>query len=190
MDRTERVELTSLCMVYRGHEILLQNRVKTDWRGYCFPGGHVEPGESFTEAAVRETREETGLTIEKPRLCGVKQFQTKENARYVVFFYKADQYHGQLQSSDEGEVFWLRRSEFDRYSRFNSWGSARETFDWEDMCNVQIPIPDIKIQKAIVDIYKVYNTRRDINERLKAQIKDICPILIRGSLEEGVKCNV
>ena len=87
-------------------------------------------------------------------------------------------------------MLWFSRSEFNRYARFNSWGSARETFDWEDMCNVQIPIPDIKIQKAIVDIYKVYNTRRDINEQLKAQIKDICPILIRGSLEEGVKCNV
>lgn len=84
---------------------------------------------------------------------------------------------------------WLSREEFDRYARFHSWGSARENFTYKDMCNVQIPIPDIKIQKAIVDIYKVYNTRRDINEQLKAQIKDICPILIRGSLEEGVKCN-
>lgn len=86
-------------------------------------------------------------------------------------------------------LLWLSRSEFDRYARFNSWGSAREVFDWDEMCNVQIPIPDIKIQKALVDIYKVYNTRRNINEQLKAQIKDICPILIRGSLEEGVKCN-
>lgn len=84
---------------------------------------------------------------------------------------------------------WLSREEFDRYARFHSWGSARENFTYKDMCNVQIPIPDIKIQKAIVDIYKVYNTRRNINEQLKAQIKDICPILIRGSLEEGVKCN-
>lgn len=86
-------------------------------------------------------------------------------------------------------LLWLSRSEFDRYARFNSWGSAREVFDWDEMCNVQIPIPDIKIQKAIVDIYNVYNTRKRINEQLKARIKDICPILIRGSLEEGMKCN-
>lgn len=77
------------------------------------------------------------------------------------------------------------RTEFDRYARFNSWGSARETFDWNEMCNIQIPIPDIKIQQAIVDVYNVYTKRKEINEQLKNQIKDICPILIRGSLEEG-----
>ena len=84
---------------------------------------------------------------------------------------------------------WLSREEFDRYARFYSWGSARENFTYDEMCNVQIPIPDIKIQKAIVDIYNVYNTRKRINEQLKTRIKDICPILIRGSLEEGVKYN-
>ena len=79
----------------------------------------------------------------------------------------------------------LSRSEFDRYSRFNSWGSARETFDWSEMCEVQIPIPDISTQKAIAEIFKAYITRKRINELLKAQIKDLCPILIKGSLEEG-----
>ena len=79
----------------------------------------------------------------------------------------------------------LSRSEFDRYARFCSWGSARETFDWEEMCSVKVPIPNIEIQKAIAEIYTVYTSRKKINERLKAQIKEICPILIRGSLEEG-----
>ena len=82
-------------------------------------------------------------------------------------------------------MLFLTRSEFDRYTRFNSWGSARETFDWDEMCNVQIPIPDIKTQKAIADIFTVYTTRKKINEQLKAQIKAICPILIRGSLANG-----
>lgn len=82
-------------------------------------------------------------------------------------------------------MLFFARSEFDRYARFNSWGSARETFDWSEMCNVEIPIPDIKIQKSIAEIFAVYNERKSINERLKAQIKDICPILIKGSLEEG-----
>ena len=82
-------------------------------------------------------------------------------------------------------MMYFTRSEFDRYARFNSWGSARETFDWNEMCNIQIPIPDIKIQQAIVDVYNVYIKRKEINEQLKSQIKDICPILIRGSLEEG-----
>lgn len=79
----------------------------------------------------------------------------------------------------------FERSEFNRYSRFNSWGSARETFDWEEMKNVLIPIPNIEIQQDIVNIFEAYNTRRDINEKLKAQIKDICPILIKGSIEEA-----
>lgn len=79
----------------------------------------------------------------------------------------------------------FERSEFNRYSRFNSWGSARETFDWEEMCDVRIPVPDIEIQQDIVNIFKAYNTRKDINEKLKSQIKDICPILIKGSIEEA-----
>jgi len=82
-------------------------------------------------------------------------------------------------------MMFFSRSEFDRYARFNSWGSAREVFDWSEMCSVKIPIPDIKVQEAIVDIYSAYITRREINERLKAQIKDLCPILIKGSLEEA-----
>lgn len=77
------------------------------------------------------------------------------------------------------------RTEFDRYARFNSWGSARETFNWNDMCDVKIPIPDITIQKSIAEMYTVYNKRKKINEQLKAQIKNICPILIKGSLEEN-----
>ena len=80
-------------------------------------------------------------------------------------------------------MLYFSRPEFDRYARYNSWGSARETFDWSEMCNVQIPIPDIDVQKAISDVYAAYTTCKRINEQLKVQIKDICPILIRGSLE-------
>lgn len=82
-------------------------------------------------------------------------------------------------------MLFLSRSEFDRFARFHSWGSARETFDWSEMCDVLLPVPDIKIQKAITDVYEAYRMRSRINERLKTQIKAICPILIKGSLEEG-----
>lgn len=84
-------------------------------------------------------------------------------------------------------MLFLTRTEFDRYARFNSWGSARETFDWAEMCEVEIPIPDIKSQKAVAAMFSVYTDRKKINAQLKAQIKDICPILIKGSLEEGKK---
>jgi len=79
---------------------------------------------------------------------------------------------------------FFQRTEFDRYARFNSWGSARETFDWAEMCNVKLPIPGIKIQEAIVTIYHTLETRKRINEQLKASIKPLCPILMRGVVEE------
>lgn len=79
----------------------------------------------------------------------------------------------------------FRRGEFDRYARFHSWGSTRETFAWSEMCDVRIPIPSIKIQQDIVNIYEAYLTRKEINEKLKNQIKDLCPILIKGSIEEA-----
>ena len=82
-------------------------------------------------------------------------------------------------------MLFFSRGEFNRYARFHSWGSARETFDWSEMCDVEIPIPDIKVQKAIAEIFSVYIERKKINEQLKAQIKDICSILIRGSLGYG-----
>lgn len=79
----------------------------------------------------------------------------------------------------------FRRGEFDRYARFHSWGSTRETFAWNEMCDVRIPIPSIEIQQDIVNIYEAYLTRKKINEKLKTQIKDLCPILIKGSIEEA-----
>ena len=82
-------------------------------------------------------------------------------------------------------MLFFSRTEFDRYARFNSWGSARETFDWDEMCNVKIPIPEISVQKAIAEMFTVFNMRKQISEQLKAQIKDICPILIKGSIKEG-----
>ena len=109
MGRTERAELTVLCLLENDGRVLLQDRVKDNWHGYALPGGHVEPGESFVEAAVREMREETGLTIKDPRLAGVKQFPI-EGGRYVVFLFRASDWEGTLCSSDEGRMEWVERS--------------------------------------------------------------------------------
>lgn len=116
MAREEKAIFTNLCMVTDGRgNVLVEDRVDTDWPGICFPGGHVEPGESFTQSVIREVWEETGLTIEDPILCGIKQFPTKTGARYVVFFYRASRFSGILKSSGEGEVYWVpRQSLFDR----------------------------------------------------------------------------
>lgn len=80
---------------------------------------------------------------------------------------------------------WFLRSEYDRYARFNSWGSARESYTFDELSETKIPIPSINIQKTIVDVFNIYDERKQINEKLKSQIKDICPILIKGSLEEA-----
>ena len=116
MSRSESAIFTNMCMVSDGNgNILVQDRRNPDWPGITFPGGHVEPGESFTGSVVREVFEETGLTVENPKLCGVKQFQTRKNERYVVFLYRADRFHGALKSSHEGEVFWIPREALTSY---------------------------------------------------------------------------
>lgn len=134
MAKTEQAIFTVLVMVTDSQgRMLVQNRLDPGWPGICFPGGHVEHGESFTEAAIRETWEETGLTIENPRLCGVKQFQATEDARYVVFFYKADRYHGTLQSSDEGEVFWVKPEELKKYTLVEDFLDMVKVFEDETL---------------------------------------------------------
>ena len=106
MAKTENVELTVLCLIQDGDKILLQNRVKKDWKGYTLPGGHVEPGESFVDAVRREMKEETGLDIINPRLAGIKQFPI-ENGRYIVLLFKTEQFAGEVISSKEGQMDWI-----------------------------------------------------------------------------------
>ena len=116
MDRSEQVELAVLCLLTDGDRLLLQDRVKDEWHGWTLPGGHVEPGESFVDAVIREMKEETGLTVRQPRLVGVKQFPTA-NGRYVVLLFRAETYEGTLRSSAEGRMAWVR---YDRLSSLST----------------------------------------------------------------------
>lgn len=108
MKREERVVFTNMCMVYdRAGNVLVQDRLDPQWPGITFPGGHVEQGESFTDAVIREVYEETGLTVSDLRLCGIKDWMQADGSRYVVLFYKTDLFRGKLASSVEGEVRWV-----------------------------------------------------------------------------------
>ena len=125
MGRKEVTELTNLCLIHRGNLLLLQNRRKTDWQGYTLPGGHIEPGESIVESVIREMREETGLTVRNPRLCGVKQFPI-EGGRYLVFLFETEDFEGELRSSDEGEMTWIDR---DRLAQYQTVDDLEEMLD-------------------------------------------------------------
>ena len=117
MARMEEVELTNMCMVCDGKgNVLVQNK-KGDrtWHGWNFPGGHVEQGEFVTPSVIREVREETGLTIENPKLCGIKEFQKEQDGQgCIVFLRLAGRVSGGLRASAEGDVFWYPLSELKR----------------------------------------------------------------------------
>ena len=84
-------------------------------------------------------------------------------------------------------MMWFSRKEVDRLGWFMSDGSVRTNLDMDRFYEIKIPVPELNVQKSIVEIYQVYNARKKINEKLKNQIKDLCPILIKGSIEEAQK---
>ncbi len=107
--------LTNMVMVYRGNEILVINRKKSDWPGLSFPGGHVEKNESIEESVYREIKEETGLILHSIKLCAIKEWKWEENNRYLGFLFKSDDFSGSLHSSKEGEIFWINKKDITKY---------------------------------------------------------------------------
>ena len=114
MERQEIAELTTVCLIHQGEQLLMQNRVKKDWHGWALPGGHIDPGESIVDSVIREMQEETGLTIRNPRLCGIKQFPI-DGGRYLVFLFETETFEGQLNSSEEGQMQWIHRNDLHKY---------------------------------------------------------------------------
>ena len=127
MSRKSEIELTNMCLICDGNKVLVQEKVGT--RGLVFPGGHVEEGESLLESVVREMKEETGLTIENPKICGFKDWIQEDGTRYVVLLYKTDKFTGELKSSDEGRVFWIDRADIDRVNLIWNMKELLEIFD-------------------------------------------------------------
>lgn len=116
MNRKQLATITNMCLVYSGDKILVQERNKKDWPGLTFPGGHVEKGENFIASVIREVKEETGLTIYDPLLCGMEEYKADNNdERYLMLFYKTDKFEGELKSSKEGKVFWINKDDLLKY---------------------------------------------------------------------------
>lgn len=110
--RAELVTLTNMCMIYdENGNVLVQDRVDKNWGGLTFPGGHIEKGESFVDSVIREVYEETGLTVSHLRICGTKDWEREDGSRYLVVFYKTNQFCGTLKSSREGEMKWMSLEE-------------------------------------------------------------------------------
>lgn len=128
MKRTEVVTITNMCMVYRENMVLVQDRVNKNWPGITFPGGHVEKGESLTDAVIREVWEETGLTIRSPQLCGVKDWMDEDGSRYMVLFYKTDKFEGTVKSSEEGEVYWVELEQLSKMPLANDMDGMLKIF--------------------------------------------------------------
>lgn len=133
MAKSEAAVFTNMCMVYDDFgNVLVIDRQKKDWPGITFPGGKVERGESFVDSVTREVEEETGLKVEKLELCGIKQFQDEEDARYVVLLYKTNHFSGNLRSSDEGDAYWIKRNELLNYSLANDFKEMVEVMENDD----------------------------------------------------------
>ena len=110
--KTEIAIFTNMCMVSDGHgRVVALDKVRGGYTGLTFPGGHAEPGESFTASVMREVREETGLAISRPEFIGVYQW-TEDGVRNVIFLYKAVAIGGKLRDSEEGHVFWISLDAF------------------------------------------------------------------------------
>lgn len=133
MNRFEPAIFTNMCMISNDDYILVQDRLNPDWPGITFPGGHVEHGESFVESVKREVFEETGLVIENPILCGIKQFQTNQDERFVVLFYKTNQFKGDLKPSNEGDVFWIKKDNLKHYKLAHDFLDMFSVFESDEL---------------------------------------------------------
>lgn len=133
----------------------------------------IEKGE-FAYSAMQVGRDETVRVVlysfDEPAII---------SPAYSVFKVRND-----VKLLPEFLMLWFYRPEFNRFGWFISDSSVRASLEWDRFCDIKVPVPDIKIQKAIVTIYHTLETRKRINGQLKNSIKPLCPVLMKGIVEQ------
>ncbi|MDY6276571.1 MAG: NUDIX domain-containing protein [Bacilli bacterium] len=119
----KKTKLTIMCMVYKEDgSFLVENRVKKDWPGLTFPGGHVEDDEYITDAVVREMKEETGLTVSYLEPRGYIEWNNfGDDVRHLAMLFKTKSFKGQVKSSKEGEIFFIKEADIEKYPLSNDF---------------------------------------------------------------------
>ncbi|MCR1887825.1 MULTISPECIES: 8-oxo-dGTP diphosphatase [Erysipelotrichales] len=151
MNRKTPVELTNMCMIYDDQgNVLVEEKLVHNSKGLIFPGGHVESNESVAESMIREIKEETGLTISNLQFCGIKDWIELDGSRYMVFLYKTSTYSGSIQSSSEGEIFWMPLKELKAKETLWHLDMMLEIFEGNGVTelyfnrNLNTPNPELK----------------------------------------------
>lgn len=119
----KRIKLTIMCMVYKDDgSFLVENRLKKDWPGLTFPGGHVEDDELIEDAVIREMKEETGLDLFEVEPRGYIEWnEFGDNVRHLAMLFRTNKYKGTLKSSKEGEIFFIKEKDIEKYLLSNDF---------------------------------------------------------------------
>lgn len=119
----KRTKLTIMCMVYKDDgSFLVENRLKKDWPGLTFPGGHVEDDELIEDAVIREMKEETGLDVSNIEPRGYIEWnEFGDDVRHLAMLFRTKSFKGELKSSKEGEIFFIKENEIEKYLLSNDF---------------------------------------------------------------------